>query len=141
MTTHRIDEPIVLTLHSLESLYRHIRRPRSQKGVAYCGERLASHVSDDGIEIVIPDPSNIPLAIDLERDFAGLCRKCARTFLDEVRGELPGRMPESLVPTAWQLIFARTERHSPPLKIREDRDGFDSIDPPDQLGRARRVKT
>lgn len=113
MTTHRIDEPIVLVRPSIGAV-RHIRRPRSQKGVAYCGTFLAM-ASAEGLELVIQDPTNIPLEIDLERDFDGLCRDCARTFTQAVPAVRP-------VPQAWALIHARTGRHSPPLKIREDRD-------------------
>lgn len=127
MTTHRIDEPIALVLHSLGAV-RHIRRPRSQKGVAYCGELMAKNfVSNDGIEIVIPDPSNVQLEIDLERDFDGLCRDCARTFSQAVPAVRP-------VPQAWALIHARTGRHSPPLELEHSID-FDRLERARQAGR------
>lgn len=102
MTTHRIDEPIALVKLSPNTV-RHIRRPRSQKGVAYCGAFLAM-ASAEGLELVIQDPTEIPLEVRQERDFADLCRKCARQFLEDVTKEYPDMR---LCPVAWRLIVDR----------------------------------
>jgi len=121
MTTHRHDETIsfvswINTPNIAGPL--HIRRPRSQKGIAYCDEpiplRLRGVGEDERFhEFTIEHPDEIPLEIRIERDFARLCVKCARAFTNEVtelHGELSAAPVILSVPIAWQAIYGRTGR-------------------------------
>lgn len=121
MTTHRHDEAITFVSWNQTDDGRggplHIRRPRSQKGVAYCGElviqtRRLPLVRDFTIE----HPDEIPLEIRIERDFARLCSKCARAFFNEVGADYGAGVLIS-VPIAWQAIYARTGRSSVQISV------------------------
>ena len=128
MTTHRIDEAIDLVAWKTGLLAgqegplwtdRHIRRPRSQKGVTYCGEFLPKLDVPPRRLVVetIEDPWVIPLEISPERDFENLCPACAIAFREETR-DVPER-PGRLAPALWLEFYKRAQR--PKLNIHEDR--------------------
>ncbi len=123
MTTHRRDEAISFvswTVHGRGGAL-HIRRPRSQKGVAYCDELVPTGTPTHSVgglgqcrlvrDFTLAHPDRIPLEISLERDFARLCTKCARKFFNEVADENRSLRWGGVlvsVPIAWQVIYGRT---------------------------------
>jgi len=123
MTTHKHTEAISFVCWTKTDDGRggalHIRRPRSQKGVAYCDRPVPN-----GLHLVreftIDDPDSIPLEIRIERDFARLCSKCARMFFNEVaehHRELRWSGVLVSVPIAWQVIYANTGRSTVQISI------------------------
>lgn len=136
MTTHRRDEAISFVSWTTPNMAGplHIRRPRSQKGVAYCGEFIPTTKAAHGVEgapipleITLAHPDHIPLEISIERDFARLCSKCARSFFNEVaeeNSELRWSGVLVSVPIAWQVIHTRSGL-SP-----AEREGRDAIPSP-----------
>ncbi len=129
MTTHRLLEPIALVLHSRGGA-RHVRRPRSQKGFAYCGALLGP-IPAAGVEIVIQHPDKIPLEVRVERDFRNVCRRCARIFFTEVAGENPRLRwagGDATVPIVWSEIFGRTGLTPAQISIVTDGIDFDKLE-------------
>ncbi len=113
MTTHRHDEAISF-VSWFDAGPLHIRRPRSQKGVAYCWARVIETKRLPLVrDFTIDHPDEIPLEIRIERDFANLCPGCARMFFNEVaeeNGTLRWSGVLVSVPIAWQAIYVRTGR-------------------------------
>lgn len=114
MTIHRHDEAITFVSWTPAGAL-HIRRPRSQKSVAYCG---APVIETRRLELVrdftIEHPDEIPLEIRIERDFARLCSKCAKGFGDCVAEDYAG-LEWVDVPDVWRAILARA--HRPPVSV------------------------
>ncbi len=130
MTTHRLLEPISFVSWIVDDAREirggalHIRRPRSQKGVVYCGEpvietRRLPLVRDFTIE----HPDVIPLEIRTERDFARLCPECAWSFVNSVAGEnrrLCWTGERVTVPITWQEILARAQSRTSRAQLPEE---------------------
>lgn len=129
MTIHRIDEEIVLVAWKTDVDrcfgLLHVQRPRSQKGVGYCGIRIPLERDVQRINrLRIPHPFTFPLEIRPERDLRKLCSKCASGFGDCVAEEYDG-LKWVDVPDVWRAILARA--HRPPFSnvgrlARETRD-------------------
>ncbi len=120
MTTHRLTEAISFVAwfeaDGVGAAPLHIRRPRSQKSVAYCDELVIETKRLPLVrDFTIDDPDSIPLEIRVERDFARLCPWCARMFYHEVaeeNAELRWAGIGVTVPVTWQVIHTRAERGS-----------------------------